>query len=241
MRKLMIILLLITSLLAEKICPQCKNTYPDHYRICPSCEVKLREIQKERREPPTINADIKVEGSIVKIESNPQGAAVYVNDTYKANTPLTIELPEGTYTIKLTYPGYRNYIKQIKIERPTSYEVGYYDTPDYARGVAVSGSYAYVADDEKGLRIINISNPSRPYEVGYYDTPGYAYGVAVSGFYAYVADGYEGLRIINISNPSRPYEVGYYNTLGYARNVAVSGSYVYVADGYAGLRIIRVR
>ncbi len=78
------------------------------------------------------------------------------------------------------------------------YEVGYYDTPGYAWGVYVSGSYAYVADLDAGLRIINVSNPSSPYEVGYYDTPGYAWGVYVSGSYAYVADSDAGLRIIKI-------------------------------------------
>ena len=57
-------------------------------------------------------------------------------------------------------------------------------------GVAVSGNYAYVADDESGLRVIDITNPSSPFEAGYYDTPGYASGVAVAGNYAYVADGY---------------------------------------------------
>ncbi|MBI4726783.1 hypothetical protein HY768_06115 [candidate division TA06 bacterium] len=46
--------------------------------------------------------------------------------------------------------------------------VGYYDTPGYARGVAVSGSYAYVADGDSGLRIIDISDPSSPTEIGYY-------------------------------------------------------------------------
>ncbi len=35
-------------------------------------------------------------------------------------------------------------------------EVGYYDTPDYANDVYVCGSYAYVADDDDGLRIIKI-------------------------------------------------------------------------------------
>jgi hypothetical protein len=70
--------------------------------------------------------------------------------------------------------------------------------------VAVSGSYAYVADNWAGLRVIDVSNPSSPREVGFYDTPGYAYGVAVSGTYAYVADVWEGLRVIDVSNPSSP-------------------------------------
>ena len=77
-------------------------------------------------------------------------------------------------------------------------EVGYYDTPSQAEGVYVSGNYAYVADDESGLRIIDISNPSLPNEVGYYDTPGYAWGVYVSGNYVYVADNGYGFLILEM-------------------------------------------
>ena len=55
--------------------------------------------------------------------------------------------------------------------------------------MAVSGTYAYVADSSSGLQVIDITNPASPQIVGSVDTPGYAYGVAVSGTYAYVADG----------------------------------------------------
>ncbi len=50
-------------------------------------------------------------------------------------------------------------------------EVGFYDTPGWAEGVAVSGAYAYVADGD-GLRVVDVSNPAQPREVGFYDTPG---------------------------------------------------------------------
>jgi hypothetical protein len=106
--------------------------------------------------------------------------------------------------------------------------------------VAVSGNYAYVADYDCGLRIINVSNPAAPVEIGFCDTPGLAYGVAVSGSYAYVADRDEGLRIINVRNPAAPVETGFCDTPGLAYNVAVEDDYVYVADYGAGLRIISV-
>jgi DNA-binding beta-propeller fold protein YncE len=105
--------------------------------------------------------------------------------------------------------------------------------------VAVTGNYAYVADEGSGLRIINVSNPATPTEVGFYDTPGWAQGVAVAGNYAYVADGGSGLRIINVSNPATPTEVGFYDSPGNAEGVAVVGNYAYVADR-GGLRIINV-
>jgi hypothetical protein len=109
-----------------------------------------------------------------------------------------------------------------------------------AYGVYVSGNYAYVADWDAGLRVIDVSNPSNPREVGYFVTPGLAWGVYVSGNYAYVADGGAGLRVIDVSNPSNPREVGYFDTPGLAYGVYVSGNYAYVADGLAGLRVIDV-
>ncbi|MEW6041214.1 MAG: hypothetical protein AB1633_06800, partial [Elusimicrobiota bacterium] len=58
---------------------------------------------------------------------------------------------------------------------------GYYDTPGFACGVAISGNYAYVADWDSGLQVIDIANPASPQLVGSYDTPDWANSVAISG------------------------------------------------------------
>ena len=93
-------------------------------------------------------------------------------------------------------------LRIINIANPYSpFETGYCNTPGEARGVAVSGIFAYVAAKDTGLRIINITDTSSPFEAGYCDTPGEAYGVAVSGDYAYVADGTRGLQIVYIGQP----------------------------------------
>jgi hypothetical protein len=129
-------------------------------------------------------------------------------------------------------------LRVISVADPASpAEVGYCDTPGEAEGVAVSGSYAYVADGSAGLRIISVTDPAHPVEVGHCGAPADAYGVAVSGSDAYLADGSAGLRVISVSNPAYPGEVGYYDTTGVAHGVAVSGSYAYVANGSAGLQI----
>jgi len=116
-----------------------------------------------------------------------------------------------------------------------------------ALGVAVNGSYAYVADSESGLRIVNIADPASPVLVGTCDTPALASGVALSGNYAYIADNdlygvypLSGLLAIDVTNPAAPQQVGYYDTQGIALGIAVSGSHAYMADGDCGLRVINV-
>ena len=50
--------------------------------------------------------------------------------------------------------------------------------------MVVDGDYAYVADDWRGLQIINVRNPQAPYLLGTYNTWDWAYGVAVAGDFA---------------------------------------------------------
>jgi len=118
--------------------------------------------------------------------------------------------------------------------------IGSCGTPDMAIGVAVSGNYAYVADEDSGLRVFSVADPSHPVEVGHCVTPGRAWRVTVDGEYAHVADDTGGLRIISVADPAYPTEVGYYDTLGCARDVAVMGDHAYVADYPDGLRVISV-
>jgi hypothetical protein len=118
--------------------------------------------------------------------------------------------------------------------------VGTYDTSGYAMGVQVVGNYAYVADRDSGLQIIDISNPLNPLLIGTYDTSGSAYAVQVVGNYAYVADSDSELAIIDITNPTNPLLTGSYDTLGDAYGVQVVGNYAYVADADSGLQIIDI-
>ena len=116
--------------------------------------------------------------------------------------------------------------------------MGSYDTSGYVRGVAVAGGYAYVADYENGLVVVDVSDPANPTRVGGYDTSGSAQGVAVSGGYAYVADGGSGLVVVDVSDPVNPTYASGYDTYGSAYDVAVAGGYAYVADIDSGLVVM---
>ena len=122
--------------------------------------------------------------------------------------------------------------------------VGTLDTPGSANGVKVVDGFAYVADGESGLRIIDVSDPSAPVEIGAVDTPGYASDVDVVDAFAYIADGTEGMRIIDVSNPNAPSEVGAYrpprgNYPG-TLSIDVVGKVAYLASRFSGLRIIDI-
>lgn len=110
-----------------------------------------------------------------------------------------------------------------------------------ASGVALAGSYAYVAAYDAGLAIIDVSDPMNPGPPLYRSTNGNAVDVVIDGNYAYIAVQGDGLAIIPISDPRNPGLPVYEDTDGSAVDVAVRNGYAYVAVGSAGLAIIDVR
>jgi hypothetical protein len=109
-----------------------------------------------------------------------------------------------------------------------------------ASGVAISGSYGYVADGDRGLVILDLSDPLDVTEAGSCETPGLAYGVAVVSGAAYVAGGLSGLQVLDVSTPSNPLPISTFDTPGTALNVVVAGAKAYIADGVFGLTVIDV-
>ena len=84
--------------------------------------------------------------------------------------------------------GYQASLKNPPPQNPV--EVGFLEMPDSAHGIYVSGSYAYVADWDSGLRVIDVGTPENPVEVGFYCAPVYSYskGVYVEGGLIYLAN-----------------------------------------------------
>ena len=81
--------------------------------------------------------------------------------------------------------------------------------PGYSKGIDVSGDFAYVANGQAGLQIINISNPESTYIEGEYLTSRSAQGIAVRDSFAYlVLSSEKGLLVLNINDPSYPSLIG---------------------------------
>jgi hypothetical protein len=111
---------------------------------------------------------------------------------------------------------------------PSLEYVGSYDT--YAHNIAILGNYAYVADWDDGLLIINIEDPANLTLAGSYDTGNSVHSVAISGNYAYVTEWNNGLVIVNIEDLTNPTLVGSYDINGEAFDVTISGNYAYLVS-----------
>ena len=110
-----------------------------------------------------------------------------------------------------------------------------------ARDIAVSGDLLYLAAGDRGLEVIDVSDPARPLRVCSVDTPGQASGVAMAGNHTIcVADGSAGLQVFDITDPRSPRFLGSVDTQGEANDVAVSGRFAYLADGDSGLQAIDI-
>ncbi|MGC8769724.1 MAG: LVIVD repeat-containing protein [Brevinematia bacterium] len=109
--------------------------------------------------------------------------------------------------------------------------------PEVASGIFVSGNYAYLANDNNGLKIVDISDPANASIVKTVDTPGNAKGVYVSGKYAYVADGFS-LQVIDINEPTNACIIKSVDIPGSAYGVYINGRYVYVAAYSGGIIIL---
>jgi len=132
------------------------------------------------------------------------------------------------------------YVDIFDVSDPTSpVRVGQYYMAADVWSVKLSGGLAYFSG--AGLRIVDVTNPSRPKTLGRCDLGGHsARWVEIAGDYAYVTCFEDGFYIVNISNSTNPYIVGYLQMPGGCNRVDVEGGYAYVADYPEGLRIINV-
>lgn len=117
--------------------------------------------------------------------------------------------------------------------------VGRYNTPDQAMGVIVSGNYAYVADHNSGMQIINIANPAQPTLAGHYQCPG-ALQIDLKSTMAFIADEtLYSLEIVDISDPNNPGLIGRLDTLE-VLGIKVSGDFAYMGCGSEGLQAVDI-
>jgi len=97
--------------------------------------------------------------------------------------------------------------------------------------VSISGTLAYAAAGEAGLRVVDISNPASLNEVGSIEIGINAIDVAIEGNYAYIADlSRTRLNVVDITNPNSPVVTGSYDLVSEKPNkLVVWKNFAYLA------------
>ena len=129
---------------------------------------------------------------------------------------------------------------EIRLAYQDPTELDNYPSLDNSLDVAIAGDLAFVADENAGVLILNVSNPSAITFVGNYTpTINQAKDIFVSGDYAYIGYLWDGFHIIDISDPANPSNVYTYNNGDAWGDVEVVGDYAYVLSNI-GLAVFDV-
>lgn len=131
--------------------------------------------------------------------------------------------------------------------------VGLLNTSGDSRGVFAADGWAYLADGDGGVLVVDVCDFAHPVVVAHLPLPGVAQAVTATGRYLYVAAGDGGLSVVDIDRRETPHVVGHAETAGGARDVAVAvrrtsrppqpplvETFAYVADDVLGLAVFDV-
>ena len=122
-------------------------------------------------------------------------------------------------------------------------EIGQFDN-NYggtAINVVVDDNIAYLADDEEGLLILDVTDPTNPVFLSQYsDGSGFAWDLWIENDLLYLADHLDGLEIIDVSNPNNPTKIGEFHDGSAALCVEVRDDLAFVADFTDGLEILDI-
>lgn len=110
---------------------------------------------------------------------------------------------------------------------------------DYIFDLAVNGQYAYAAQQEKGLRVFDIS-VATPTIFSSHAINGGAFGLAMAGNSLLVTTGLNGLTLMDTT---KPYDMPVISQLaldGFSRQVSTEGTLAVVAAGKEGVHIVDI-
>lgn len=105
------------------------------------------------------------------------------------------------------------------------------------------GTNLFIAANDAGVAVLNVTEPTQPKPVGKYETSGQTVSVAFQGNTAFVADAAAGLEILDVQNPAAPLQLAQW--LGDGGTNAINaiylaGSQAFLSDGAGSLKIVDI-
>jgi len=163
------------------------------------------------------------------------GNGMFVLERENPNDPFVLFVAES-------WKGVRVFESSPEFPGLLAYGGVFASTNGYAMGLAVQDGYAYVADDQMGLAVLDarVLILDSVVLVAAADTPGNALAVALWEGHAFVADKRQGLSIFRVNAGETPVPVSRIPLDGWCVDVAVRDDLAFVAGYDAGLHIVDV-
>jgi len=141
--------------------------------------------------------------------------------------PFTNEDTKGLYIFDISDPE-----NPVKLSRyPVLMSSGY--------DLTAHGNFVYVADQNGGMEIIDVSDVQFPVTRSYITLPDVGWSIDYAEDHVFVACYINGgVQVVNVADPDNPIIDGYYARSGcFALGVRVHGNNIYLSDGPAGFQI----
>ena len=163
------------------------------------------------------------------------GQRIFVEEPDDPNDPYIVYLAES-------WKGVRIFESDTSRPGLLEYHGVFSGTQGYAMGIAVRDGWAYIADDEMGLAVLDVRSRilGEVELVSWADTPGNARDVALDGDYAFVADGVEGLAVFEIHEDATPVKVAQIDLPAFSRAIDVAEGWVFLASDDGGVQVVDV-
>ena len=84
-----------------------------------------QKIEVKKQAPLTKESKPALKLTPLTLITTPQGARVYIDETFKGTTPLTLMLPTGKHQVRMTRSGYQDVDKQIILEETMEYPLAF--------------------------------------------------------------------------------------------------------------------
>jgi hypothetical protein len=123
--------------------------------------------------------------------------------------------------------------------QPTS-ALGAVLVPGATVGLAMSGTYGFIAGGKSGLQIVDASNPAAPAVVSSLALNDKSVAIATAGRYAFIANANSGIAIVDIADPLHPVLAGSYPIASVPNSVLVDRDRLYVTSD-AGVDVLDIR
>lgn len=96
-------------------------------------------------------------------------------------------------------------------------------------GINAEPDYVFVVDDDRNLKLFDVSNLEEPSLTSTHSQNGTVSKVSLSGNNAFIANGIDGLRVVDVSDPESVFEIASYQSDFLIKNITLNGNLAYLS------------